>query len=56
MAFAPGSPAIDKGTNVSGDTVDQRGVGYPRVAGAGADIGAYEFPTDYIFANGFEEP
>ena len=56
MALAPGSPAIDKGTNVNGDAVDQRGIGYPRVTGAGADIGAYESPVDRIFANGFEHP
>jgi parallel beta-helix repeat protein len=38
----PGSPAIDRGSNAAGLTYDQRGVGYARVLGAQADIGAYE--------------
>lgn len=33
---------------------DQRGVGFPRVVGAHADIGAYEW-VDRIFGDGFEE-
>jgi hypothetical protein len=54
IALAPGSPAIDTGINASGNMFDQRGAGYPRVDGAAADIGAYEFTTDRIFSNGFE--
>lgn len=37
-----GSPAIDRGNNESGLPFDQRGVGFPRVKGARADIGAVE--------------
>lgn len=37
-----GSPAIDAGDNAASLLYDQRGVGYPRVGGAKADIGAYE--------------
>lgn len=55
MAVLPGSPAIDVGT-ANGDTVDQRGTGFKRVVGAGADIGAFELGGDTIFANGFESP
>ncbi|MBX7105756.1 MAG: right-handed parallel beta-helix repeat-containing protein [Gemmataceae bacterium] len=38
----PGSPAIDAGSNPAGLQYDQRGVGFPRVVGAAADIGAAE--------------
>jgi len=37
-----GSPAIDRGNNEAGLLYDQRGIGFPRVKGVGADIGAYE--------------
>lgn len=39
-----GSPAIDAGvtSDAAGITYDQRGPGYPRVAGAAVDIGAIE--------------
>lgn len=37
------SPAIDRGNNVLHLAYDQRGPGYPRVKGARADIGAYEY-------------
>jgi len=47
----PDSAAIDHGDAHGFDT-DQRG--YPRVAGAAADIGAVEAGADAIFANGFE--
>lgn len=47
-----GSPAINAGNNVNGGKYDQRGVGFPRVVGANADIGAVE--TDTIFENGFD--
>jgi hypothetical protein len=50
-----GSPVIDVGNNASGATVDQRGVGYPRIVGPAPDIGAVEFDlSDEIFANGFD--
>ena len=50
-----GSPVIDFGNNVSGAEEDQRGQGYPRILGAGPDIGAVEFDlADGIFANGFD--
>ena len=42
-ALAEGSPAIDAGNNAAGLEFDQRGDGFPRVVGAAADIGAYEF-------------
>lgn len=41
-ALSAGSPAIDAGNNAAGLTYDQRGPGYPRIKGAGTDIGAYE--------------
>lgn len=37
-----GSPAIDFGINPAGLANDQRGTGFPRFAGAGVDIGAFE--------------
>ena len=40
-----GSPAIDAGSNPNGLANDQRGAGYPRVAGTRADIGAVEADT-----------
>jgi hypothetical protein len=41
-ALAAGSLAIDAGSNSTGLATDQRGNGYARVAGARADIGAFE--------------
>jgi predicted outer membrane repeat protein len=41
MALLPGSPAIDAGTSAGAPAVDQRG--YIRPAGAGFDIGAFEY-------------
>lgn len=41
-ALRDGSPAIDHGNNVAGFFYDERGVGYPRVVGSRADIGAFE--------------
>ena len=41
-ALLPGSPAIDGGSNPLGLPYDQRGEGYPRVAGPAADMGAHE--------------
>jgi len=48
-----GSPAIDHG-NAGLFTTDQRGSGFPRVLGNGADIGAFESDPDVIFRNGFD--
>jgi len=54
-ALRAGSPAIGKGNIVSGYTTDQRGVGFPRVVGSAADIGAYEgVDTDSIFFDTFD--
>jgi hypothetical protein len=47
------SPAIDFGNNAAELIYDQRGSGYPRVVGAQADIGAFEF-ADRIFQDGFD--
>lgn len=41
-ALAQGSPAINMGNDVANLATDQRGAGFPRVVGAGPDIGAYE--------------
>lgn len=38
----PGSPVIDAGNNAKGLTADQRGLGFARVVGAAADMGAIE--------------
>jgi hypothetical protein len=57
-ALLPGSPALAKGNDkiVPTLTYDQRGLGYPRTTGTGAnvktDIGAVEF--DSIFFGGFD--
>jgi hypothetical protein len=51
------SPAIDAGSNTVPIPNDQRGDGFPRVAGAAADIGAYEHQggmDDFLFAGDFE--
>lgn len=42
-----GSPAIDKGNNITGLANDQRGAGFPRTVGALTDAGAteYTFPA-----------
>ena len=53
-ALRPTSPAINAGNNITGVPVDQRGTGFPRVIGIGADIGAFESDGDAIFANGFD--
>lgn len=41
-ALLSDSPAIDRGNNVRNRLYDQRGPGFPRVRGAGPDIGAFE--------------
>ena len=56
-AFDMTSVALDAGSNPDGLDFDQRGDGFARVAGAAADIGAYEAPAeipDEIFASGFD--
>lgn len=57
-ALAGHSPAIDRGSNPGQLATDQRGAGFPRVLGAGTDIGAFELPeaavVDLIFADGFD--
>jgi hypothetical protein len=42
-ALRSDSPGIDAGNNAAQLASDQRGDGYPRVIGAAADIGAFEF-------------
>lgn len=55
-ALAPGSPAIDAGSNAPGLTSDQRGEPFVRVAGNAPDIGAFELQPlpDRVFVNGFD--
>ena len=57
-ALAAASPAIDRGNNNAGLAYDQRGAPFPRLYGAGVDIGAYELQSppdlDRIFRNGFD--
>lgn len=50
LALPPGSAAIDAGTATGAPATDQRG--QPRVGAV--DIGAYEYPSDLIFRNGFD--
>lgn len=57
LALLPGSPAIDAGDDPFTLGTDQRGVGFPRVVGPFADIGAYEWSAgsgDIINRSGFE--
>jgi hypothetical protein len=57
LALAHDSPAIDVGDNGAELEYDQRGDGYPRVVGAAADIGSWEWqrgPDDLVFHSGFE--
>ncbi len=57
MALAPGSPAINAGSNPWAFDTDQRGAGFARVYGPTADIGAYEVQPagDVIFNSGFDD-
>lgn len=48
-----GSPVIDAGSSFSIEFWDQRGTGFDRELGQALDIGAIEYPTDRIFADGF---
>jgi hypothetical protein len=51
------SPGIDVGNNTIPLDADQRGVGWPRVIGPDADIGAFEWQGDFgdnIFKSAFE--
>ena len=51
------SPAIDSGSNLNATSYDQRGIGFPRVFGVAADIGAVEWQggiDDSLFNSGFE--
>lgn len=52
-ALLPSSCAVDAGSNTTARPFDQRGAGFPRVSGAAADIGAYEW-QDGIFADDFD--
>jgi hypothetical protein len=54
QALQADSAAIDAGGNPLALTSDQRGAPYARVVGAAADIGAFEFDSERIFANGFD--
>ena len=57
LALADASPAIDTGNNAADLDFDQRGEGFPRVAGSAADIGAFEAEqaaVDTIFTDGFD--
>jgi predicted outer membrane repeat protein len=51
MPLRAGSCAIDHGL-ANSLANDQRGDGYPRVVGAAADIGAFEY-SEFIFRDGF---
>ncbi|HTK76939.1 MAG TPA: choice-of-anchor Q domain-containing protein, partial [Gemmataceae bacterium] len=43
QALPSTSPAVDAGSNPAGLGNDQRGLGFPRTAGAAPDIGAFEY-------------
>jgi hypothetical protein len=50
------SPAIDHGSNIGILSTDQRGMGFSRIVGTSADIGAYERQADddELFYGGFD--
>jgi YVTN family beta-propeller protein len=51
-ALLLGSPALNAGSNPLALTTDQRGFGFPRVAGAAPDMGAYEASLSLAIAAG----
>ncbi len=53
LHLVPGAAAIDAGSPDLAPDIDVEGRHRPQ--GAGYDLGAYEFPVDDIFANGFED-
>lgn len=54
-ALSAGSPAIDAGNNPVNFGADQRGAPNARVVGAAADIGAFEYDPDRLFADPFDD-
>jgi hypothetical protein len=52
MALLPASPALDAGNDALAATLvsDQRGAGFPRLQGAGVDIGAFELDLGGVAA------
>jgi len=60
-ALPVNSPVIDRGSNPANLPTEQRGAGYPRAwsepnnSNGIADIGAYEYRSDFIFRGDFEE-
>ena len=52
MALLAGSPAINTGVATGAATTDQRG--FPRLGLI--DVGAFEYQSDRIYANGYEGP
>ncbi|MDN5923532.1 MAG: hypothetical protein L0H70_00875 [Xanthomonadales bacterium] len=48
LALLAGSPARDAGSHTDGLSWDQRGVGFARVVGSAADIGAFESRTSTL--------
>jgi hypothetical protein len=55
-AIGPGSPALDAANPVTARENDQRGEPFPRVFNGRADMGAFEFFVDGVFADRFEQP
>jgi hypothetical protein len=53
MALLPGSPTINAGDTTAAPTTDQRG--FPRPAGAAADIGAYELAYPPVLRAGLPQ-
>lgn len=55
-ALPPYSSAVGAGNNIANFVYEQRGIGYPRLNGGLADIGAYERQPndDEIFYSGFQ--
>jgi hypothetical protein len=53
LHLVAGAAAIDTGSPDLAPNIDVEG--RPRPQGAGYDLGAYEFPVDDIFSNGFDD-